>query len=493
MTVTMSEALAGCLAEQPDVPEDMFELLAAMVADDDCPATSEWMLQHEKLPLSTAEKLIARRGVSAAELAAFAARDDMPAETLLAWVRKESRVTVLAQIAAKPNLPREVFETLATRNGVALQTALLFNESAPASVRAVIAADQLVADRTSYAERRVLRRLIAGSELLQLAVFDRLGPDALLVYASAVAEWDGLTAAQLHSLLDASVRHTATIPTLAVGATRQARNDVNNALIRSRLATRCLAEHPSADTGLLDRLEKFLGNNPACRPKGLDESVATARLRLAVLGDDCEPLRSVPYSKLVELADSGALCTALDAQWAAQNPLFDTDVAVLILEAGNRLDLRDPDVEWMLRDWAPDLASGLRIQRAMKELSVCMPGLPGHVSAASTGELVAALDSVADDPAWALRLAEAIAADGVDDDDVVGRFGWFPEHVAAAPKTGRCRVGELTVEYLYRRFGAHYPTWRMFGSIADPSTSLAEAADLAVHAEPSPNPGTAHV
>ena len=181
--------------------------------------------------------------MSAAELTAFAAREDLPDETLQAFVSKERRVTVLAQIAAKPNLPQEVFETLATRNGVALQTALLFNESAPAAVRAVIAADQFVAGRTSYVERRVLHRLIAGSELLQLAVFDRLGPDALLKYASAVAAWEGLTVSQLHSLLDASIRHTATIPTLAAGATRQARNDVNNALIRARNATRTLAEH----------------------------------------------------------------------------------------------------------------------------------------------------------------------------------------------------------------------------------------------------------
>ena len=474
MTVTMSEALAGCLDGQVDVPEDMFELLTAMVLDDDCSAASEWMLQHVKLPLETAEKLAGRRGVSAAELTAFAAREDIPTATLQAWVRKERRVTVLAQIAAKPDLPQEVFEMLATRNGVALQTALLFNESAPAAVRAVIAADLFVAGRTSYVERRVLRKLIAGSELLQLAVFDRLGPDALLKYASAVAEWEDLTVAQLHSLLDASIRHTATIPTLAAGATRQA-----------QLVTRCLAEHPSADTGLLDRLEKFLGNNPACHPRSLDESVAAARLRLAVLGDDCGPLRSVPYSKLVELADSGALCASPSAQRAVQNPLFDTDVAVLILEAGNRFARRDFPVEHMLRDWAPDLASGLRIQRAMNELLVFMPGLPGHVSAASTDELVAALDSVADDPAWALRLAEAIAAAGVDDDEVVGRFGWFPDHAATAPKPDR--VGALTVDFLYRRFGAHYPTWQVFGSIADSSTSLAEAADLAVHAEPPPH------
>ena len=52
MTVTMSEALAGCLDGQPDVPEDMFELLTAMVVDDDCSAASEWMLRHNKLPLA---------------------------------------------------------------------------------------------------------------------------------------------------------------------------------------------------------------------------------------------------------------------------------------------------------------------------------------------------------------------------------------------------------------------------------------------------------
>ena len=215
--------------------------------------------------------------------------------------------------------------------------------------------------------------------------------------------------------------------------------------------------------------------------------MAAARLRLAVLGDDCGPLRSVPYSKLVELADSGALCASPSAQWAVQNPLFDTDVAVLILKAGNRFDRRDFTVEHMLRDWAPDLASALRVQRAMNELSVFMPGLPRHVSAASTDELVAALGSVADDPAWGLRLAETIAADGVVDDEVVGRFGWFPDHVATEPKADRCRVGALTVDFLYRRFGAHYPTWQVFAAVADSSTSLAEAAALAVHAEPPPN------
>ena len=486
MTVTMSEALAGCLDGQVDVPEDMFELLTAMVLDDDCSAASEWMLQHVKLPLETAEKLAGRRGVSAAELTAFAAREDIPTATLQASVRKERRVTVLAQIAAKPDLPREVFEMLATRNGVALQTALLFNESAPAAVRAVIAADLFVAGRTSCVEWRVLRKLIAGSELLQLAVFDRLGPDALLKYASAVAEWEGLTVPQLHSLLDAVVQHAVATMLIPVDECRK----TNKACQQARTAVRCLADHPSVDETLLDRLEKFAADYPTCWPRTLDESVAAARLRLAVLGDDCGPLRSVPYSKLVELADSGALCASPSAQRAVQNPLFDTDVAVLILEAGNQFAERDA-VERQLRDWAPDLASALRIQRAMNELLVFMPGLPGHVRAASTDELVAALDSVADDPAWALRLAEAIAAAGVDDDEVVGRFGWFPDHAATAPKPDRCRVGALTVDFLYRRFGAHYPTWQVFGSIADPSTSLAEAADLAVHAEPPPNPDPA--
>ena len=487
MTVTMSEALAGCLDGQVDVPEDMFELLTAMVIDDDCSAASEWLLQHVKLPLETAEKLAGRHGVSAAELTAFAAREDIPTATLQAWVRKERRVTVLAQIAAKPDLPREVYEMLAARKGAKLQTALLFNESAPVAVRAVIAADLFVAGRTSGVERRVLRKLIAGSELLQLAVFDRLGPDALLKYASAVAEWEDLTVAQLHSLLDAVVQHAVATMLIPVDESRK----TNKACQQARTAVRCLADHPSVDETLLDRLEKFAADYPTCWPRTLDEALAATRQTLALLGDYCGSLRSAPYSKLVELADSGVLGSVLATIRATRNPLFDTDIAVKILEAGNRFARLDFPVEHMLRDWAPDLASAVRVQRAMIGTFVCMrtPGLPGHVRAASTDELMAALDSASDDPAWALRLAEAIAADGVDNDEVVGRFGWFPDHAATAPKPDR--VGALTVDFLYRRFGAHYPTWQVFGSIADPSTSLAEAADLAVHAEPPPNPAEA--
>ena len=493
---TMSEALAGCLAGQPDVPDDMFELLTAMVVDDGCPAVSEWLLQHKELPLRLAQKLVDRRGVSAVELTAFASREDMPAATLQEWVRKERRVTVLAQIAAKPDLPQEVFEVLATRKGTELQAALLFNESAPVDVRAGIAADLLVADRMSYDDRCDLRSVLDGSELLQPAVFDRLSPDVLLKHVKSVSKWDGLTVSQLHSLLEAVERHAAAIPSYTADADWQVRNKIDEALQQALAATRCLAEHPSADEALLDRLETFADAYPACWPRTLDETVTATRQRLALLGDYCGPLHSAPYSKLVEFADTGVLCEARTAQRAIRNPLFDADVAVRILEAGTWLADCDYNTERLLHAWSPDLLVALRLLR-MKQVPYpppYPPRLSELVAAASTDELLDALGSVADDPAWGLRLAQEIAAAGVDDDEVVGRFGWFPDHVAA---TGtRCRVGALTVDYLYRRFGAHRPAWQVFGSVADPSTSLADAAALAVHAEPATaaaadNPGTA--
>ena len=494
MTASMSEALTSCLAGQIDVPEDMFEMLTAMAVAEDCSAASEWMLRHKKLPLAAAEKLIARRGVSAAELAAFAARDDMPAETLLAWVRKERRVTVLAQIAAKPNLPREVFETLAARKGTRIHAALLLNETVPADVQADIGAALIGAGNfMPYWESDALGTALDSSELLQSAVFDRLDLNlgVMVDQRFFLTDWNGLSVPQLHRLLDAVERlAAATVDSLRSGGLHQA-----------RVATSWLTEHSTADEALLDRLETFAADNPACCYTDLNEAVAVARQRLALFGGFRGSLQSASYSKLVELAVSGALCTFPSARNASKNPLFDTDIAVRVIKTGHRLGRRDPDVDWMLRDWAPDLVSVVRVEQAVLRVEhamypqTAMTGLLGdvadlseHVRTASTDELVAALDSVSDDPAWGLRLAQAIADDAAVDavtDEVVGRFGWFHDHVAASGTNSR--VGALTVDFLYRRFGAHYPTWRMFGSIADSSTSLAEAADLAVHAEPSPN------
>ena len=510
MKVALSEALACCFAQQPDVPEDMFELLTAMVIDDDCAAASEWMLKQKELPFVLAEKLVARHGVSAAELTAFAAREDIPTATLQAWVRKERRVTVLAQIAAKPDLPQEVFETLATRNGVALQTALLFNESAPVAVRAGIAAELVVAGRISYLD---LRSTLNGSELLQRALFDRLSPDMLLQHTGFVAEWDGLVVSQLHSLLDAVERNVAAVPpitsitpgdmhqhrrhprrnrrksvtSITPGDMHQHRRHVNNACrTEARDVARRLVEHPSADTDLLDRLVKFAADYPACWSRTIDEAVATARRSLTSFGECRGPLRAVPYSKLVELADSGDLGTVPTLQRAIRNPLFDTAIAERILKAEKRLGRRDYAVEHLLHDWAPDLASALRVWHALNDQPPYAHGLSKHVAAASTDELLQALSTAADCPEWGWLLAETIAevAGTAVTDEVVGRFGWFPDHVTAAGTDSR--VGALTVDYLHRRFGAHYPTWKVFAAVAGPSTPIADAAALAVHAEPPP-------
>ena len=133
-----------------------------------------------------------------------------------------------------------------------------------------------------------------------------------------------------------------------------------------------------------------------------------------------------------------------------------------------------------------DLLSALRIQRV---ITVPAPFgmLDPHIRVASTDELLAAFDCVADDPVWgrilAIRFAQAADPD-MRTDELVGRFGWFPADVGRV----ECRpLGVLTTEFLRRRFGDHEPTWQMFASIADPSTPLAEAADLAVHAEPPPS------
>ena len=485
---TMSEALAGCLVGQADVPDDMFELVAGLAVDDGCSAVSEWLLQHERLPLETAEKLVARRGVSAVELSAFASREDMPPETLLEWVRKERRVTVLAQIAAKPDLPREVFETLATRKGTKLRNALLLNESAPVEVQAGIAADLLGAD-VSRASDDALREALRRSGTLQRAVFARLSPDVLQRLVSVASQWDGLTMRQLHSLLDAVERYAAAIPPTTDSATRWERNKANTARSRAQAATSRLAEHPTADEALLYRLETLAADNAVCCPADLNEAVAVARQRLALLGGCSEQLHSVPHSKLVELADSGVLCTTATAQQAVRSPLFDADVAVRILKAANR---RYYTTERLLLDWAPDLVSALRVYRAVYDQPPYTLSLAKHVAAASTGELLEAVNGVADCPEWGWSLIETIAttaADGAVTDEVVGQLGWFPDFVAGAFQRGaHSRSAVLTAEYLYRRFGAHRPTWQVFASIADPTTSLADAADLAIHAEPPPAP-----
>ena len=489
MKGTLSDALAVCLTGPADVgiPDDMLELLTDLVVVDGSVAVSELLLHRKKLPLRLAQKLVDRRGVSAAELAAFASREDMPSEMLLQWVSKERRTTVLAQIAAKPDLPQEVFETLATRNGVTLRDALLSNETAPVDLRAGIVAD-LLSSAAPHASLLELHRAVTRSGPLQRAVFARLNPDVRQRHIAAVSGWDGLTAVQLHSLLDAVERHAVAIQPLPVDPTWQNRRKFDNAYHKARTATKGLVEHPSADTGLLDRLEMFAKANSSCWSSTIDDAVAVARQRLALLGDYCEQLHSAPYSKLVELADSGVLCAASTAQQAMRNPLFNADVAERILKAAKRLARRTSATEHLLYGWAPDLMSALRVNRAVHDQPPYARFLSKHVAAASTDELLQALSTAADCPEWGWRLAETIAevAGTAVTDEVVGRFGWFPDHAAA--QRSRSRSAVLVVDYLYRRFGAHTPTWRVFASIAGPSTPIADAAELAIHAEPPPAP-----
>ena len=82
MAVDISEALTASVAQQSDVSEDMFELLTDLVLAENNAAASELLLRDKNLPLRLAEKLFERRGVTAAELVAFAAREDLPSETL---------------------------------------------------------------------------------------------------------------------------------------------------------------------------------------------------------------------------------------------------------------------------------------------------------------------------------------------------------------------------------------------------------------------------
>ena len=256
MTVTLPEALAGCLAERPDAPDDMFELVAGLAVDDGCSAASEWLLRHTKLPFDLAQKLAARRGVSSAELVTFVSREDIPPGTLVELVRNERRVTVLAVIAAKPDLPREVYEMLAARDGISLRDALLFNKSVPADIWAGIAAELIAAGRMADDGRHELRHILNGSEPLQRAVFDRLSSDMLLKHVVFVSGWNGMATPQLHRLLDAVEQRVVTALSHTADDTYQYREHY------SIIATNSLAVHPSADTALLDRLGRVRCRSP---------------------------------------------------------------------------------------------------------------------------------------------------------------------------------------------------------------------------------------
>ena len=155
---------------------------------------------------------------------------------------------------------------------------------------------------------------------------------------------------------------------------------------------------------------------------------------------------------------------------AVTNPLFDTETAVKMLTA----EMEHPlDVPQVLHVWAPDLMSAVRILLSERGTSEGVRSVPDgvldcHIRVASTDELLAALDCVADDPVWGRRVACRIAetADGgMCTDEVVGRFGWSSDevgHVDSFP------LSVLTIEFLHRRLGGHAPTWQVFASIADP-------------------------
>ena len=488
----LSQILVGCLDGQPDVCDGMFELVAALTVEDGSEAASTRLLQHDCLPLGLAERLVARRGVSAAELAAFAAREDMPPATLLEWVRQERRVTVLAQIAAKPGLPQEIYDALSTREGFALRQALLHNDTAPLNVRAVAAA-ALLGSSLPYRDRLALRDALDGSEPLQRAVFDRLTRRSL-GDCLTVSRWPGLAGPQLHTLLDVVERHVAARWESYRKRSETSRASNNRAFRTAAACTVRLAEHPAADAALLDRVDAFVDScgHRLLRDPGLADSVDSARRRLAAF--DGVSVASVSHKQLVEFADAGVLDTPRVAGLAANNPLFDDAVAARILAASETSAGGygpDRSVAEVLVKAAPGLPSALRRYRAV---AAPLPFrlLEQHICAASADALAEALSMVDDDPEWVLRLARAFAEHADPDtvtDDVVGRFGWF-----GGLLTGRDEASRLlcvwTVDFLFRRFGDHVPAWRVFANIADPSTPLAEAAALAVRTEPPPDAGT---
>ena len=487
MAVDFSEALVAAATRQPEVPDDdMFALLTGLALTDGSAEASNRLLRDTCLPLELAEKLVARHGVTTAELVAFASREDMPPETLLEWVRKERRVPVLAALAAKPDLPQVMYETLATRKGVALRDTLLFNESAPVHVRADIAAGLLNTD-VSDSDKYAAKDALAGSEPLQRAVFDRLNLSKLDDCRN-VSGWQGLVSPQLQSLLGVVELLVETHWTTYRGAPGILTLQGNRECRKAAKVAWNLANHPAADEALLKRIETLVDSYdlPLLRHPRLAEDVASARQRLVAFGGDCTTVVSAPYNKLVELADSGVLGSLPLTELAATNPLFDADIAVKILAvevAAQSSQLRD--IADALTGWAPDLMSALRVQRAV---TVAYRALDPHICEASTEELIAAFDSVADSPEWsrllAIRFAAAADPNAVTD-ELVGRFGWFPGAVYSADYRP---LGVLVTEFLRRRFGDHVPTWMMFAAVADSSTPLAEAADLAVHTEPPPNP-----
>ena len=486
MAVDFSEALVAAVTWPPDIPDDdMFELLTALALADGSAEASNRLLRDTCLPLEQAQKLVARHGVTTAEMVAFASREDMPSETLLEWVRKERRVAVLEVLAAKPDLPQEVIEMLATRKGAALRFALLFNESAPVHVRAGIAAGLLNTD-VSDSDKYAAKVALDGSELLQRAVFDRLILNKLDV-CGVVSDWPGLSKAQLHSLLGTVELLVATHWTSYRGAPGRLTHQGNKECHEAANIIWNLANQPAVDEALLARIETFVDSYdlPLLRHPRLAEDVASARQRLVVFGGDCTTVVSAPYSKLVELADSGVLGSLRLTDLAVTNPLFDADVAVKILAI--EFAAQSPqlgDITDALTGWAPDLMSALRVQLAN---TVAWRALDPHIREASTEELIAAFDSVADRPEWnrllAIRFAAA-ASPGAVTDELIGRFGWFA--TAVYNNVDNHPLGVLVTGFLRRRFGDHVPTWRVFAAVADSSTPLAEAAALAVHTEPPP-------
>ena len=488
MAVDFSEALVAAVLWPPDIPDDdMFALLTGLALADGSSAASERLLRDECLPLHLAEELVARQGVTRAERVSFASREDMPPETLLEWVRKERCAAVLAVLAAKPDLPQVVFETLATRKGTALRNALLFNESAPMHVRAGIGANLLNTD-VSDSDKYTATVALDSSELLQHAVFDRLILGRLDACRN-VSDWPGLSTPQLHSLLGTVELHVETHWTSYRGAPGRLTHQGNGECREAAGTVWNLANHPAADEALLKRIETLVDSYDMSLLKHprLAEDVASARQRLAAFAGDCTTVVSAPYNTLVELAVSGVLGSLRLTELAVTNPLFDADIAVNILAA--EVAAQSPqlrDITDALIGWAPDLMSAVRVQLAN---TVAWRVLDPHIREASTDELIAAFDSVADCPErnrlLAVRFAAA-AAPGAVTDELVGRFGWFSD--AVYNNVDNHPLGVLITGFLRRRFGDHVPTWLVFANIADPSTPLAEAAALAVHTEPPPTP-----
>ena len=461
------------LREHPDgFDEAMFTAATAHAVDSSAKYLSRLLLETCSLPFDCAQRLVSRRGVSAIELVRFFERGDAPTAVAEKHASTETRVSVLAALAALPGLSPAVFDRLAGFDSSRLRFALLTNPDTSPCLRADAAAALHVSRLTEHQQRR-LRLLLFNDVPVQPLVFDRFRTSQLDVATRCFA-WAGLSTSQLHRLLDiveeAYVAAGAVLDDTGRTDLDPVDDDPELDLCPDFWCLFDALDHPALDGPGLSRVVR-LRNAASWRVPPGQWAAALNRAESRVAADvAATDVASCDVLSLRRLIAAGLCHNPAVWRAVASNPCFDLGVAADLAGSVDFAEFDNPGMSEALYRSCSRAASTLPelfVVQARTRSEVCDNRLFSH---ASEPEAAATLLSVQNSPRLtqvAVRGLCSYASPEVLSDRVVSLFLWDPRMhggslfvVSETDYVSRAR--RAVFDFLSRRFADNPQAWPVF-------------------------------